>query len=1329
MKVSLWSARIAAAFLLLIFSGIFIARWRGPTATAADATARRRGGDQQPSAVNRSMISKLALDADLALTMTDLPDPSHSDTVYTLSVVNNGPDEAVDVIVTDTLAAGQTLLIATSSQGSCTGSAPITCNLDALAARAQATVTITARSAAPGDYINRAQVTSATPDSNTDNNTATEETRRVTTVSIYGRVTLANGAGLSGVIVSSGNPQKPPVTTRADGAYQFADLPFGGTGMFTITPTLPGYVFNPPSQMRSYLNGDNRADFTAVACTFTLAPANQSFAPAGGAGTVRIIAADPQCSWTARSNASWLKIISASSGNGSGMLSFTVDPAVGARSGTLTIADQTFSVTQEFNACAQTDFSAPPTFVLSKVAARSAPPRFVLRDLNGDARPDLAFITESPGGNTTHGVAVALANAEGGFAAQRQVAASFGLLSLVDLLADDFNGDGKPDLAALARGFDSSQAIFVANEGNGGFAPPVVSLIAMNATRFAAGDFNGDARPDLAFVGGTSGARTGVLLNNGAGAFATTGTTALGQSIFGGHLAVGDFNDDGWSDVAVVDGFQNLYVLFGNGAGSLGAPILNQVINGSRHLVVGDFNGDGRADLLIVAGAARLYVGNGNGRFGPPTDLALGTRISDLSVADINRDEALDLVAANVDGVTIRLGAGGASFQAPVSYSNGTINDGSSFYTALTVGDYNGDGWADIYNFGLIGSDTSRTSAHSGDVGLTLLLAAGEGEFRASRNFTPARFEILLGAAVGDLDGDGGPDLVAINNTRVLVLRGNGRGEFAPSVDYGAGTWPRAVQLADFNSDGMLDIIVANEGSSNLTLLTNNGRGQFPLSSQIAAGANSRVLGVGDFNGDNLPDLVIKSQTRGLRLLLGNGNSDFTRAADELAAEFQSQFVTIGDFNGDGHLDLIAPHQEHTGCDTRVLRFALLIGDGQGGFAPPITINASANVGEQPISFQVADFNQDGRADLLFTAVCGLPDGLYIMLANGQNGFAAPVKYEVGAGAINPLTSVVADFNNDGKPDVVVLNRSTGNLSLLLGVGDGSFQSPVLLPVAAAPMLATTGDVNQDGTIDLVLLREQSDNLTVLLNRTNCLLPGGAVLTSAASYARNQLAPNAIAALFGVNISATTQAATTLPLPTMLGGVSVQVKDSLGVAQLAPLFFVSPNQINYLIPPSVALGIAIVTVTSGANAIATGTVVIAAAAPGLFTADASGRGLAAATVLRVKADGTQMFEAVAQFDQAQQRFTAAPIDVSDPAEQVFLLLYGTGLRGRSQLAAVNAQIGGENVAALYAGAQGDFAGLDQINLRLPATLSGRGEVDVLLTVDGRSANTVKINIK
>ena len=202
-----------------------------------------------------------------------------------------------------------------------------------------------------------------------------------------------------------------------------------------------------------------------------------------------------------------------------------------------------------------------------------------------------------------------------------------------------------------------------------------------------------------------------------------------------------------------------------------------------------------------------------------------------------------------------------------------------------------------------------------------------------------------------------------------------------------------------------------------------------------------------------------------------------------------------------------------------------------------------------------------------------------------------------------------------------------------------------------------------------------------------------------------------------------------LPLPTALAGTSVLVRDSAGVERAAPLFFVAPTQINYQIPAGTASGEATVTITSGTGQVSTGTLNIAAVAPGLFSAAASGQGVAAAVVLRSKPDGMQGYESVAQYDGAQQRFVAAPIDLGGEDEQVFLILYGMGFRHHSSPSAALVELGGLEVAALYAGPQGDFAGLDQLNLKLPRALIGRGEIDLWLNVFGRESNHVKIRVK
>lgn len=235
---------------------------------------------------------------------------------------------------------------------------------------------------------------------------------------------------------------------------------------------------------------------------------------------------------------------------------------------------------------------------------------------------------------------------------------------------------------------------------------------------------------------------------------------------------------------------------------------------------------------------------------------------------------------------------------------------------------------------------------------------------------------------------------------------------------------------------------------------------------------------------------------------------------------------------------------------------------------------------------------------------------------------------------------------------------------------------------------------------------------------------------SAASFApAGMLAPESIVAAFGGNLADSTMVSNTVPLPTELGGAKVRVRDSAGMERDAGLFFVSAQQINYLIPAGTASGAATITFLRNNTPVGAGTATIDATAPGLFSANASGQGVAAAVLVRVRADGTQSFEPVVRFDSGTNRFVAVPIELGAETDQLVLLLFGTGIRGRASLSDVVAQIGGANSEVMFAGPAPGFIGLDQLNVRLSRTLGGRGDVNVALTVGGKAANVVTINVR
>ncbi len=242
------------------------------------------------------------------------------------------------------------------------------------------------------------------------------------------------------------------------------------------------------------------------------------------------------------------------------------------------------------------------------------------------------------------------------------------------------------------------------------------------------------------------------------------------------------------------------------------------------------------------------------------------------------------------------------------------------------------------------------------------------------------------------------------------------------------------------------------------------------------------------------------------------------------------------------------------------------------------------------------------------------------------------------------------------------------------------------------------------------------------------LQPANLANVSAASYSTEPvLARDSIVSAFGTALAIDTLAAPPPTLPVGLQGTRVFVRDSTGTERRAPLFYVSPTQVNYQMPSGTAAGEATIIIVSGDGSSAVSTVQIAAVAPGLFAANQNGRGAAAANIVFVSGTNRRS-EPNAACDANGQNCVPRPIDLNS-TDEVFVELYGTGLRNHSGLANVTVNVGGEVVPVTFASAQPNFVGLDQVNIRLPRSLTGRGEVDVVLTVDGKAANPVRINLR
>ncbi len=237
-------------------------------------------------------------------------------------------------------------------------------------------------------------------------------------------------------------------------------------------------------------------------------------------------------------------------------------------------------------------------------------------------------------------------------------------------------------------------------------------------------------------------------------------------------------------------------------------------------------------------------------------------------------------------------------------------------------------------------------------------------------------------------------------------------------------------------------------------------------------------------------------------------------------------------------------------------------------------------------------------------------------------------------------------------------------------------------------------------------------------------------ILNAGSYAAIPIASEECTVAFGIDLATTTAQTTSLSLSKTLAGATVTITDSTGVTQTAPLFYVSPLQINFLVPGGLATGSGTVTVTNVAGNKTSFPTTIAEVAPSLFTADSSGAGVPAANALAYASGITApQVSPVYNCGGSPVVCTAVPIDVSAPATSVYLELFGTGIRGRSSLSGVSVTVSGLAQQVTYAGAQGSYQGLDQVNVLLNPSLAGSGQVTLQLTVDGVLANPVTVNIQ
>jgi FG-GAP-like repeat/FG-GAP repeat len=372
---------------------------------------------------------------------------------------------------------------------------------------------------------------------------------------------------------------------------------------------------------------------------------------------------------------------------------------------------------------------------------------------------------------------------------------------------------------------------------------------------------------------------------------------------------------------------------------------------------------------------------------------------------------------------------GGSSGKTGLSFLNSSNPATNPWPQSVAVGDFNGDGKLDlavpVYSIFTPLSD------------MNILLGNGDGTFSAGPAF-PLAGQNVNNAAVADFNGDGKPDLAISlpDANEIQVLLGNGDGSFTPLPAITANA-VFVVVTADLNRDGKADLVAVNPGLGTVTILLGNGDGSFTSAPSITTPTSGPggvavvpvALTVDDFNKDGILDMAVVNGPQfdqgvpgSLTILLGNGDGTFTATSGSIATGNSPIFVAAGDLNGDGNPDLVVTNMNHGFPDLGTL--IVLLGNGDGTFTPTPT---TLTVGSIPSTVSVADFNGDGKPDLV-TANAG-SNTVSVLLGNGDGTFAAPMNVAAGT---DPIFAATADFNHDGIPDLAMANNSTSSVTVLL---------------------------------------------------------------------------------------------------------------------------------------------------------------------------------------------------------------------------------------------------------------------------------------------------------
>ena len=645
-----------------------------------------------------------------------------------------------------------------------------------------------------------------------------------------------------------------------------------------------------------------------------------------------------------------------------------------------------------------------------------------------------------------------------------------------------------------------------------------------NPYNVAIGDLDGDGKPDLAVT--NYGSNTVSVFRNtstsgtiNASSFASKVDFSTGVVPFG--VAIGDLDGDSKPDLAVTNRNGSTVSLFRNTStsGTIDASSFAAKVDfstGTIPLVVaiGDLDGDGKPDLAVVnygSNSVSLFLNTSTSgtidasSFAAKVDFSTGTNPWGVAIGDLDGDGKPDLAVTNFGGNTVSVFRNtstsgtidASSFAAKVDFSTGTNP------VIIAIGDLDGDGKPDlaVTNYSSNAISVFLNTNTSGTIDAS--------SFAARMAFSTGSNPYSV--AIGDLDGDGKPDLAVTNSgsNTVSVFRNTSTSgtidasSFAAKVDFSTGSFPLGVAIGDLDGDGKLDLAVANYTGNTVSVFRNTSTSgtinasSFASKVDFSTGTNPWGVAIGDLDGDSKPDLAVTNYGSNTVSVFRNTSTSGTINASSFAARVNFSTginpynVAIGDLDGDGKPDLAVTNY---GSNTvSVFRNTSTSG----------TIDASSfaakvdfSTGNSPYSIAIGDLDGDGKPDLALT---NSGSNTVSVLRNTStsgtidaSSFASKVDFSTGVG---PFGVAIGDLNGDGKPDLAVANFTGNTISVFRNtstsgtIDASSFASKVDFSAGTSPVIIAIGDLDGDGKPDLAVTNYFGNTVSVLRNTSDTTAP------------------------------------------------------------------------------------------------------------------------------------------------------------------------------------------------------------------------------------------------